>query len=183
MSVDYDALTRIGRELLVAIGENPQREGIKDTPRRFASWWKEFVEYDSGTVDTSFEAVNSDAVVAVTGMRVWSLCEHHLLPFNATLSIGYIPRDRVLGLSKFARIAHMVAHKLQLQERLVNEVADEIEAVTGSPDIAVIASGEHLCMTMRGIKTYGSMRTSVMRGTFKDSDKARAEFLMLTKEQ
>lgn len=182
MSVDYAALERIGKELLVAIGENPEREGIRDTPRRFASWWREFMDYKPGTVDTAFEAVNSDAVVAVTGMRVWSLCEHHLLPFNATLSIGYIPRDKVLGLSKFARIAHMVAHRLQLQERLVNEIADEIEAVTGSPDIAVIASGEHLCMTMRGIRTYGSMRTSVMRGSFKESTKTREEFLMLVKD-
>lgn len=182
MAVDYDDLQRIGRELLIAIGEDPDREGIVDTPKRFAKWWREFMDYDAGVTDTSFEAVNSDAVVAVTGMRVWSLCEHHLLPFSSTLSVAYIPKERVLGLSKFARIAHKAAHRLQLQERLVNEIADEIVNVTGSNDVAVIASGEHLCMTMRGIKTYGNMRTSVMRGTFKDSDKARAEFLMLVKE-
>ena len=140
------------------------------------------MDYDSGVMDTTFEAVNSDAVVAVTNMRVWSLCEHHLLPFSSVISVGYIPRERVLGLSKFARIAHNCAHRLQLQERLVNEIADEVQRITESPDVAVIASGEHLCMTMRGIKTYGNMRTSVMRGNFKENDKTRAEFLMLVKD-
>lgn len=182
MAVDYEALERIGKDLLVAIGEDPEREGIADTPKRFARWWREFIDYDPGTMDTTFEAQNSDAIVAVTGVRVWSLCEHHLLPFNSTLSMAYIPRDRVLGLSKFARIAHNVAHRLQLQERLVNEIADEIQEATGSPDVAIIGAGEHLCMTMRGVRTYGSMRTSVMRGVFQDEDRARAEFLMLVKE-
>jgi GTP cyclohydrolase I len=180
--VNLEELERIGRELLIAIGEDPNREGIQDTPRRFAKWWQEFMDYDSGTIDTSFSGINTDAVIAVTNLRVWSLCEHHLLPFSSTISIGYIPTGRVLGLSKFARIAHMCAHRLQLQERLVNEIADEMSKQTGSQDVAVIASGEHLCMTMRGIKTYGSMRTSVMRGAFKDNEESRAEFLMLVKE-
>lgn len=182
MAVDREALQRIGRELLIAIGEDPDRDGLKDTPTRFSKWWSEFMDYEAGKIDTAFSAENHDSVVAVTDMRVWSLCEHHMLPFAATLSIGYIPRDTILGLSKFARIAHKVAHRLQVQERMVNEIADEIMKATGSEDVAVIAAGEHLCMTMRGVRTYGSMRTSVMRGAFREQDKVRSEFLMLVKE-
>lgn len=120
-------------------------------------------------------------MVVVSGMRVWSLCEHHLLPFWADVSIGYIADGRVLGLSKFARIAHKFAHRLQLQEQLVLQIADEIEAVTGTRNVAVIATGEHLCMTMRGVKTPAMMHSSVMRGVFRTDADARAEFLALTK--
>lgn len=181
MAVDGERVAWLTRQLLRAIGEDPDREGLRDTPERVGKWWMEFMDYDPGKTATMFDAANHDSVVAVTDLRVWSLCEHHLLPFSATLSIGYVPRDSILGLSKFARIAHKVAHRLQVQERLVNEIADEITAATGSPDVAVIAEGEHLCMTMRGVRTYGSMKTSVMRGTFREDEKARAEFLMLVK--
>jgi GTP cyclohydrolase I len=152
---------------------------LVDTPRRFAAWWREFIEYDPGTVDTTFEAVSTDQMVIVSGLRVWSLCEHHLLPFWCDVSIGYITGDRVLGLSKFARIAHQVAHRPQLQERIVQEIADEVERLVQSRGVAVIASGQHLCMTMRGIKTDGRMKTSVMRGVFREDSDARREFLSL----
>jgi GTP cyclohydrolase IA len=179
MSVDYDKLVEIGRQLLIAIGEDPDRDGLQDTPQRYAKWWKEFMDYDAGKIETAFTLENNDQMVAVTGMRVWSLCEHHLLPFSATVSIGYIPADKVLGLSKFARIAHKYAHKPQVQERLVQEIADEVHRVTGSNDVAVVADGEHSCMVMRGIRTSGSMRTSVMNGTFRSEPETRAEFLNL----
>lgn len=179
MAVDFDKLVSIGRELLVAIGEDPDRDGLKDTPTRYAKWWREFIDYDAGKIETSFSLENNDQMVSVTGMRVWSLCEHHLLPFNSTVAIGYIPKDKVLGLSKFARIAHKYAHKPQVQERLVQEIADEVKRVTGSDDVAVVADGEHSCMVMRGIRTSGSMRTSVMSGVFRDEPETRAEFLNL----
>lgn len=178
-TVDYERLLTIGRDLLVAIGEDPDREGLVDTPRRFAAWWWEFIEYDPGTTETTFEAVSTDQMVIVSGLRVWSLCEHHLLPFWCDVSIGYITGDRVLGLSKFARIAHQVAHRPQLQERIVQEIADEVERLVQSRGVAVIASGQHLCMTMRGIKTDGRMKTSVMRGVFREDSDARREFLSL----
>ena len=181
MAVDRNRVEYLARELLLAIGEDPDREGLRDTPKRYAKWWSEFIDHDPGKIATSFASENHDSVVAVTGMRVWSLCEHHLLPFSATLAIGYIPRSRILGLSKFARISHKVAHRLQVQERMVNQIADEIANAANSPDVAVIAEGEHLCMTMRGVRTYGSMRTSVMRGGFRSNAEARAEFLMLVK--
>lgn len=177
--VDYDKLVQIGRDLLIAIGEDPERDGLKDTPHRYAKWWREFIDYEAGKIETSFQLENNDQMVAVTGMRVWSLCEHHLLPFSSTISIGYIPKDKVLGLSKFARIAHKYAHKPQVQERLVQEIADEVKRITGSENVAVVADGEHSCMVMRGIRTSGNMRTSVMSGAFRNEPEARAEFLNL----
>ena len=123
----------------------------------------------------------TNQMVIVSGMRVWSLCEHHLLPFWADISIGYIAKDKVLGLSKFARIAHKYAHRPQIQEQMVQQIADEIQEVTGSEDIAVVASGVHLCMVMRGIRTEGTMTSSIMRGAFFYNESARREFLDLIK--
>ena len=113
------------------------------------------------------------------GIRVYSLCEHHLLPFWCDISIGYVARDHVLGLSKFARVAQKFAHKLQVQERLVHEIADEIQKLVLTDDVAVYATGEHLCMLMRGIKSSGRMTTSVMRGVFLKDPLARSEFLKI----
>lgn len=177
--VDTTHIQSLTRALLLAIGEDPDREGLKDTPRRVADYWQEFMDYKPGQVDTTFEAVTADQMVVVKGMRVWSLCEHHLLPFWCDISIGYIADGKVLGLSKFARIAHQHAHKLQLQERLADDIAANVAALTGSQDVAVLASGQHLCMVSRGIKTDGRMVTSVMRGVFRDNHQARMEFLHL----
>lgn len=181
--VDYPRLLEIGRELLTALGEDPDREGLVDTPRRWADWWRAFIEYDPGTTDTTFRTVSTDQMVCVSGMRVFSLCEHHLLPMWCDVSIGYIPDDKVLGLSKFARIAHQFAHQLQIQERLGQQIADEISRITGSDHIAVILRGEHLCMSARGIRTPGVMTSSVMRGSFRNESTARIEFLRLVAEK
>lgn len=177
--VDYPKLLELGRELLIAIGEDPEREGLVDTPRRWADSWREFVEYDPGSTETCFSSTATDQMVCVSGMRVFSMCEHHLMPFWCDVSIGYIACDRVLGLSKFARIAHQFAHQLQIQERLGQQIADEITRITGSPDVAVVLKGEHMCMTARGIRTPGKMTSSVMRGVFRSENEARMEFLRL----
>lgn len=113
----------------------------------------------------------------VSGMKVWSICEHHLLPFWTEITVGYIAEERVLGLSKFARIAHRHAHRLQIQERMVHQIADEIEQLARTKNVAAMARGEHLCMSMRGIKTPATMTTSVLRGIFRYSSDARMEFL------
>lgn len=178
-SVDYERLQVLARELLEAIGEDPEREGLKDTPRRWAAWWREFIEYEPGNVNTTFQSIRADQMVVVSGMRIWSLCEHHLLPFWCDVSVGYIAGDRVLGLSKFARIAHKFAHRLQVQERLSSQVADEVAALVGTDDVAVFVRGEHLCMTMRGIQTPALMSSSVVRGVFRADPATRAEFLRL----
>ena len=178
--VDYPRLLALGRELLLAIGEDPDREGLRETPRRWADAWREFIGYDPGTTDTCFESVSTDQMVVVSGMRVWSICQHHLLPIWADISIGYIATDRILGLSKFARITQKYAHQLQLQERLCKEIADEIVMLAKSPNVAILAQGQHLCMTARGIKTPAIMTSSIMRGVFREKHEARMEFLRLT---
>jgi len=177
--VDYPKLLELGRELLVAIGEDPDREGLLDTPRRWADWWREFIEYDPGTTDTVFSAVSTDQMISVSGLRVFSLCEHHLLPMWCDVAIGYIPTDKILGLSKFARVAQKFAHQLQVQERLGEQIADEISRLTSTENVAVVLKGEHLCMSSRGIRTPGVMTTSVMRGVFREEYETRMEFLRL----
>lgn len=178
-TVDYEQLLALGRALLIAIGEDPDREGLLDTPRRFADAWREFIEYDPGATDTCFASVSTDQMVCVSGIHVTSICEHHLMAFTCDIAIGYIPGEKVLGLSKFARIAHQYAHRLQLQERLGEEIADEVGRITGSPHVAVVIRGEHLCMRTRGIRTSGTMTTSVMRGQFRADVETRAEFFRM----
>lgn len=177
--VDYPKLLELGRELLIAIGEDPDREGLLDTPRRWADSWREFVEYDPGKTETTFSSASMDQMVCVSGMRVWSLCEHHLLPFYCDVAIGYMAEGKVLGLSKFARIAHQFAHQLQLQERLGQQIADEVSRITGTNDVAVVLKGRHLCMESRGIQTPGVMSSSVMRGAFREEFETRMEFLRM----
>ena len=171
------ALTRL---LLAEIDPDPTRTGLDDTPRRVADMWCTFSQYDAGRTDTTFEH-ESDQMVMLGGLRVWSLCEHHLLPFYCDLAIAYIAEDRVIGLSKLARIAAKHAHRLNLQEGLVTRIATEVEQVTGSPNVAVMAIGEHLCMTMRGARAPGLMLSTKLRGVFKDDDAARAEFYQLAR--
>ncbi len=176
--IDYDKVKSLVTELLTALGEDPAREGLKETPRRIANFWREFIEYDAGKLDTTFSAVKHNQMVAVTGMKVWSMCEHHMLPFWCDVSIAYIADDKVLGLSKFARIAHKHAHKLTLQEQLVSDIANEVKVILGTDDIAVMAKGEHLCMTMRGIQTPHRMISSALSGKFHQPEQ-RAEFFRL----
>jgi len=179
--MNLDAIASHYSALIVELGEDPQREGLRDTPMRAARFWQEFMDYDAGNLDVTFEAIHTDQMIAVSGIKVWSLCEHHLLPFWCEIAVAYIAQERVIGLSKLARIAHKHAHKLQLQERLVQEIADEVGALTESQDVAVLGVGQHLCMVMRGIKTPGLMHTSVMRGVFRKDAEVRAEFLALIK--
>jgi len=177
--VDYPKLLELGRELLIAIGEDPDREGLLDTPRRWADSWREFIEYDPGKTETTFSSASMDQMVCVSGMRVWSTCEHHLIPFYCDVAIGYMADGKVLGLSKFARIAHQFAHQLQLQERLGQQIADEVSRITGTNNVAVVLKGRHLCMESRGIQTPGVMSSSVMRGAFREEFETRMEFLRM----
>jgi len=176
--IDYDRVKSLVGELLEALGEDPNREGLKETPRRIANFWREFIEYEPGKLDTTFSSVTHNQMVAVTGMKVWSMCEHHMLPFWCDVSVAYIADDKVLGLSKFARIAHKHAHKLTLQEQLVSDIANELKQALGTEDVAVMAKGEHLCMTMRGIRTPHRMISSALSGKFHQADQ-RAEFFRL----
>lgn len=145
--------------LLELLGYFVDTPGLNDTPRRVAAWWAEFLDYDPGKIGTTFEQSSSPEFVIVSGLRTWSLCEHHLLPFWCDVAIGYKPAGRVLGLSKFGRVAVKHARRLQLQERLVTGIGQEIMELTGSSRVAVLGIGEHLCMTMRGIEKAHRMAT------------------------
>ena len=176
---DFNRVVTLGRELLIALGEDPDREGLIDTPRRWASWWKEFIEYQPGNTETTFEAITHNQLVVVSGMRVYSLCEHHLLPFSCDISIAYLVNEQVLGLSKFARIAQVFAHRLQIQERLVQGIADEVQRITDSSDVAVLGTGVHSCMSMRGIRTDATVSSLTTRGAFESNAELRADFMRL----
>lgn len=175
------------KQMLIALGQNPDREGLVDTPMRVARFWDEFLNYKDENHSTTFEAIQADQMIVVAGMPAWSVCEHHLLPFSATVSVGYIPASqedegKILGLSKIARVVHICAHKLQTQEGLVDDISKMLKELLGKPlGIAVVASGVHTCMTMRGIRTPGVMTTSKMSGVFKRQHEVREEFFSLIK--
>ncbi|MFE9957071.1 GTP cyclohydrolase I [Micromonospora sp. NPDC005299] len=173
--VGTDPIEGLALRLLEEIGEDPSRDGIKDTPARYAKWWREFIDYDPGKTEMTFESATTGQLVIVSGIDVWSLCEHHLLPFNCSLTIAYRPEGQVLGLSKFARIAHQFAHRLQIQERLVSDISSEVIRITGASDVAVVGTGEHLCMTMRGIKTSARMTSTSLHGRFEYDPELRNE--------
>lgn len=177
--LDVDRIADLYRELLKLLGDDPDREGLRDTPARVAAWWAEFLGADATFSPTTFtEPGAAGQLVVVHGVEVWSLCEHHLLPFQVSYSIGYVARDVVLGLSKFVRIARRSAGRLQVQERLTRAIADEVSELTGSPDVAVYGLGEHLCMSMRGVRS-GAARTAseAMRGRFASEPMLAERFL------
>lgn len=171
------------RELIEAIGEDPDREGLRDTPRRIAQMYEEVFAglfADPATpLLVQFEE-GHDEMVILRDIPFYSICEHHFLPFHGVAHIGYIPDGRVVGISKLARTVEAFAKRPQLQERLTAQVADCIMEALKPDGVAVVVEAEHLCMTMRGIKKAGSrMVTSAMRGDFRQQSVTRGEFLSL----
>lgn len=173
--------------LIEAIGDNPEREGLKGTPDRVARMYEEIFEGMRFTNDqiaemfgTCFESDSNDLVV-VKNIPIFSYCEHHMaLMYNMEVSIGYIPNGKVIGLSKISRVAEMVGKRLQLQERIGNDIAEIIQKIAGTEDVIVVIEGEHSCMTTRGIKSRGSKtKTATLRGIFKDNVALRNEFYNL----
>jgi GTP cyclohydrolase I len=177
---DVDKLELTISDLLSHLAEEwTEDEHLADTPRRVAAFYRDFLDYHDDNIDTTFNGVHADQLIAAKGIRTWSLCAHHLLPFSATINIGYIAQERIVGISKLARIAKLAAHRLTLQEQLVVDIANHLEKLVGS-DVAVTAAGEHLCMTMRGVETEATIHSQVMRGAFRDNVDTRAEFLNLS---
>jgi GTP cyclohydrolase I len=175
------------RGMLVEVGEDPGRDGLARTPLRVA---KAMDFLTSGYSRTLGEVVNEaifeeafDEMVVVKDIEFYSLCEHHLLPFFGRAAVGYLPNGRIIGLSKIARIVDLYARRLQVQERLANQIADGLDQVLTPHGVGVVLEGSHFCMMMRGVqKQNSSMITSAMRGTFATSDRTRNEFLELIRD-
>ena len=173
-------------ELLKQIGETPSREGLADTPKRAAEAMGYLTKgYNENLNDiingALFESEMSEMVI-VKDIEMYSLCEHHLLPFFGKCHVGYLPNGSVLGLSKIARIVDYYARRLQIQERLTTEIASCIESITNARGVAVVIEARHLCMMMRGVEKQNSiMTTSVMLGDMRKNQSTRLEFLQLTR--
>lgn len=178
LRVDQARIEKAVREILIAIGEDPNRAGIRETPHRVAKAWAEFIDFDAGKIHTVFEeGAAPETPVVVSGMRVWSICEHHLMPFWCDVTAAYIPHGKVIGLSKLARIAHMCAHRLQLQERLVTQMSETVQDISNTRDVMIVASGEHLCMCARGVRTPGLMTSQSANGAFLADANLRADVM------
>ena len=180
MAIDKELIEESIRNIIIALGDNPDREGLKDTPNRVARMCEEVFEgmnYSNADIaqmfDKTFEedylSENNEDVVWVKDIEVFSYCEHHLaLMYNMKVSVGYIPNGKVIGISKIARIADMVAKRLQLQERIGADIAEIMQKITGSESVAVLIEASHSCMTARGIKNPSAKTyTKTLRGRFK----------------
>jgi GTP cyclohydrolase I len=185
--IDKARIEAAVREILLAIGENPEREGLQETPRRVARMCDEIfsgVGRDPLQEIKLFHEKSNEQMVIVKGIPFYSMCEHHLMPFFGSVHVVYVPQDgRILGLSKVARIADTIAKKPQLQERLTREIGETIMQGAQPHGTAIVVEAEHLCMAMRGVKKPGAKTiTSDFRGIFLENAALRAEALMLIKQ-
>lgn len=179
---DLPAITNSIHEILRAIGEDPEREGLVQTPERVARAYQEILGgYNTDPVQLvngALFTVDYDEMVIVKDIEYYSLCEHHMLPFFGKAHVAYVPRGKVLGLSKIPRIVDMFAHRLQVQERMTQQIAEFIQEVIDPWGVGVVIDGQHLCMMMRGIKKeQAKMTTSAMLGGFRKRLETRMEFL------
>lgn len=194
--IDTEKIEASIREILIALGDDPNREGLKETPKRVAKMYQEVFEGMTYTNDdiaqlfsTTFEEEefakdNKHNIVVVQDIPIFSYCEHHLaLMYNMKVTVAYLPKEKVAGLSKIARVADMVGRRLQLQERIGEEIAEIIQKITESDAVAVLIEGEHSCMTARGIKKPGASTTTITyRGKrLKEDPLFKQEFLTLMK--
>ena len=179
--IDKEAIEKHIRGILIALGDNPDREGLIETPKRVANMYEEIFQgmnYTNdeivGMYNKSFEVLNnleSNDMVIVKDIEIFSCCEHHLaLMYDMSVTVAYIPKDKVIGLSKIARICDMIGKRLQLQERIGRDIAYIVSKIINSEDIAVLIKGKHSCMTARGInKTNSFTETSIFMGEFKEN--------------
>lgn len=189
-TIDKNKIEELTREFLVALGDDPDREGLKKTPSRVARMCDELFEGMTHSnheiaemFNTCFEDVKTGDLVVESNIPIHSFCEHHLmLMYDMSVAIGYIPNGKVIGLSKLARISDMVGKRLQLQERIGSDIADILHEILNTNDIIVVIQGKHGCMTARGIKSREAItRTATLRGRFESDSDLRSEFYSLIK--
>ena len=184
-TVDQAGVRDAVRRIIEAIGEDPSREGLLDTPRRIAEMYEELFtglhEDPREVLSTSFQESHRDMII-LKNIPFYSLCEHHFLPFHGQAHVGYVPKGRIVGASKIARVVDILARRPQLQERLTGQVADAITEGLSPDGVAVVIEAEHLCMTMRGVQKPGTtLITSAIRGAFRRRAVTRSEFLALVR--
>ncbi len=184
-TVDQAGVRDAVRRIIEAIGEDPGREGLLDTPRRIAEMYEELFtglhEDPREVLSTSFQESHREMVI-LKNIPFYSLCEHHFLPFHGQAHVGYVPQGRIVGASKIARVVDILARRPQLQERLTGQVADAITEALSPDGVAVVIEAEHLCMTMRGVQKPGTtLITSAIRGAFRRRAVTRSEFLALVR--
>ena len=181
--VDQARIERAVREILAAVGEDPDREGLRETPARVARMYAEMfggLHQDPKVHLRKAFTEKYDEIVLVRDIAFNSVCEHHLLPFMGQAHIGYLPDGRVLGLSKLARVVEAVSHRPQVQERMTEQIADLLEKDLGAKGVAVVVEATHTCMTVRGVRKPGSLCvTSAMKGVFRSNVSSRAEVMSL----
>jgi len=180
--IDDLAIKNAIKKLLTAVGEDPDRDGLRDTPERVSRMYRELLDGyrmdPVALVNSALFDVTYDEMVIVRDIEFYSLCEHHLMPFLGRAHIAYLPRGRVVGLSKIPRIVDMFARRLQVQERMTRQIAEFIDGLLNPLGVAVVVEGLHLCVTMRGVKKHDArMTTSAMLGAFRKSLATRQEFL------
>jgi GTP cyclohydrolase I len=183
-TVDLVAAERAATDMLTALGLPIDTEDMFETPRRLVHAYAEMLTVPEFDLTTFSNAAGYDELVLVSDIPVRSLCEHHLLPFTGVAHVGYLPGDRILGLSKFARTVEFFARRAQTQERLTTQVADHLTERLQPRGVGVVIEAEHTCMTMRGARAEGAMTvTSMLRGRLREDPSARAEFLSLTRDR
>jgi GTP cyclohydrolase I len=182
-----ESIADLVRRMLVHLGEDPEREGLRHTPERFEKALRfltsGYRQDPDAILNGAMFSVCYDEMVVVKDIEVYSLCEHHLLPFFGKCHVAYIPDKKVVGLSKIARLVNMYARRLQIQERLTSQIAKAIEDKLSPQGVGVIIEARHLCMVMRGVeKQHSQAVTSAMLGAFRDNKQTRDEFLSLIRE-
>ena len=176
--MDKDRVKKLVRELIIEIGEDPTREGLRDTPERIANMYKEIFEgYESDSELSVQFSEDSDAVVA-RNIQFYSMCEHHMLPFFGKIHIAYSPNGRVFGISKLVRLVEKFSKRLQIQERLTKNIADELYA-QGVKGVVVLADAEHLCMKMRGVRNDATLSSSAYRGIYENKEEKESIMAMI----
>ncbi len=182
--VDLEQMAEAVSEILKGIGEDVDREGLRDTPQRVARMYAEFFEGihvdPKSVINTVFHDEDHEEMVLVKDIPFYSMCEHHLIPFHGSAHVAYLPKGRLTGLSKLARLVEVFARRPQLQERLTTQIADTLMDVLRPYGVLVVVEAEHLCMSMRGVKKPGSITvTSAVRGAFCERDATRSEAFSL----